>query len=88
MAQRQRASGPETTQSQKKLRHGEPRGTKGGGNEERKGQPNLFINRLYRFQAVMVVTRSPFSVQGVVDDLHALAVAHHTHVIPQDRTVL
>ena len=48
----------------------------------------LSINCLYRFQAVMVVTPSTLFVQGVVGDLHALAVARHAHLIPQNRAVL
>ena len=49
--------------------------------------PHLFFNPVYRFQAVMVITRPTISVRGVVGDLHALAVARHAH-IPQNRAVL
>ena len=49
---------------------------------------HLSINPLYRFQAVMIVTPSTLLVRGVVGDLHALAVARHAHLIPQNRAVL
>ena len=62
-----------------------PRGRDG---PEEGPPPHLFINPLYRFHAVMVVTRPPLSVRGVVRDLHALAVARHAHLIPQNRAVL
>ena len=50
--------------------------------------PHLFINPLYHFQGIMVVTRPTLSVRGLVGDLHALALARHAHLIPQNRAVL
>ena len=50
--------------------------------------PHFFIKPLYRFQAVMVVTRPTVSVEGVVGVLHALAVARHAHLIPQNGAII
>ena len=63
--------------------------TPGGRDGPEEGPPpHLFINPLYRFQVVMLVTRPTLSVRGVVGDLHAFAVARQAHLIPQNRAVL